>query len=171
MLIFELLNLNEVFDTIAPIKWKQSSGSYRGTATVGDDNIEIHIDEYSVQLDSKTASLLDFGFTKNGSWDLQPSGSSSKILGVVLNGLTSKVKELQPDMIMFGANNKNGSVASRMSLYTRIASMYSKGSKYSYMSPMFETPNGEYTFISRFTPTSADLQLVKDTAAKVPQKD
>lgn len=169
------LNLSEVLNTKRPISWHQNEdGQWRGTFKMADDSsdeFEIHLDELELTLDGAAYSIIDFGFTKNGSWELNSSdGNSSGIFGAVLNGAIPRIKILDPDFILYGVNNKNGATEGRTKLYARFAGFFSKGSKYHWQSPWVETKNGKYSLIGKKVLNDAEMKEAIKFAESIPEK-
>jgi hypothetical protein len=162
------MNLNEIFDTKQDVDWSPSEGGWIGKFTFDDKKFEILIDEYEA-LDKY--SLVDFGFTMNGSWKVtDDQRSSGKILGVILHAFIEKIKELKPDCILFGVNFKNGSAENRKSLYDRISKLYAKGSSYHLETDWIKTKNGEYRILSRVNFSKEQLDKIDKIASSIESK-
>ncbi len=162
------MNLNEIFDTKREVSWERSSSGWVGKFTFDDKNFEIQVDEYDV---FKKYSMVDFGFTIDGKWEVtNDQKSSSKILGVILNAFIDKIKELKPDCILFGVNNKNGSIEKRKSLYDRISRLYSKGSSYHHEIDWVKTKNGEYRILSKINFSDSELKEIDKLANSIEEK-
>lgn len=163
--------LNEIFNTKVSPKWKSTNTGYVGSFTIDEKEIEINIDEYDVMIGTKTYSLIDFGFKVNGSWEITNEfKNSSKILGAVLNAFISKVKQINPDCILFGVNFINGSSENRKSLYSRIANLYSKGSSYHNITDWIKTKNGEYKIISKLKFNKDEMDEILSFAQSIEAK-
>lgn len=162
------MNLNEIFDTKQKVNWSATDQGFKGTFKFDEKNFEIIIDEYDI---FNKYSMVDFGFTVNGSWEItNDQKSSGKILGVILNAFMEKIKDLKPDCILFGVNNKNGSVENRKSLYERISKMYMRGSSYHNSSGWIKTKNGEYQILSKVEFSEEELKKINDLANSIEQK-
>jgi hypothetical protein len=81
-----------------------------------------------------------------------------------------KIKEIKPDSILFGMNNKNGHVEDRKRLYEKIAKMYSRGSSYTNMSDWVKSKNGEYMILTKQSLTSDQKDKIDEFVASIPEK-
>ena len=165
------MRLDEIFSSKFPTTWKTTPSGYEGQFTIDADLITVVLDEYEIVLNDRPCSLLDFGFKKNNSWKLQPNSSQFKTFGGVFNAVIPKINSLKPQVILFGAQNRNGSVEERVKAYHTMSRMLAKGSSYQYESEWFKTANGTYKYISSVEPTEQDLKNITDTAESVQQKD
>jgi len=163
--------LNEIFDSKFPTTWKTTLNGFKGTFSVDEDVFQVYLDEYDLKIDGKVYSLIDFGFTKNDSWKLQPEGIPFKSLGGVFNAAIPKINMLKPDFVLFGAQNRNGDVTSRVKAYQTFARLLAKGSSYHYESDWFNTKNGTYKYVGKFKPTEQGMKDIASTADAVPFKD
>jgi hypothetical protein len=150
------LNILEVLDTKpAGIKWKQVEHQNVGTFQLDGDDFEIQLDEF-VTVDGK--SVVDFGFTKNGKSDLVGSNkSAAKIIGSVLNGATTKIEQLNPDIILISVFKKTGGVESRKSLYATITKWMQRRTGYTYSSDWMENKDAFFKIVSKDTPSPEDI--------------
>ena len=164
------MNLNEILNTKVDINWKSTNNGFSGTFELDKKHYEIVLDEYDVNL-SKKISLIDFGFKAGGSWNLTNDHRAPKVIGAVLNGLIKKLGELKPDCLMFGINNKNGSIKSRASLYERIGGLYLKGSTFIFESDWIKTKNGQYKILSKIKFSNEDEKIINDLASSIELKD
>jgi len=89
---------------------------------------------------------------------------------IILNTFIEKIKELNPDYILFGVNYKNGSVENRKSLYERIARLYTKGSSYYIQSDWIKTKNGEYQILSKSDFSNEELKKINKLASSIELK-
>jgi hypothetical protein len=101
-----LIDLLEVLNTKVPVTWREIDTGFRGKFEIDSEPYTIHIDEYDVVLD-KTLQMIDLGFTRGeNDWSIQNLHKASRILGAVLNGAVPKINLIDPDLILFGINNK-----------------------------------------------------------------
>lgn len=163
--------LNEIFNSKFPVSWKTTPTGFEGSLTVDEQEVVVILDEYELKIDGKIYSLVDFGFKKNGSWELQPDGNQFKVLGGVFNSAVPKINSLKPDFLLFGAQNKNGNVEERVKAYQTFSRLLAKGSSYSFESDWFKTANGTYKYVGKFKPSEQGLKDIFDTAASVVSKD
>jgi ABC-type Fe3+-hydroxamate transport system substrate-binding protein len=162
------VNLNEIFDTKREVHWTHSDQGWTGSFTFDDKKFEILLDEYDA-LDKY--SLIDFGFTVDGSWKVTgDQKSSGKILGVILNAFIEKIKELKPDCILFGVNYKNGSIENRKSLYDKISRVYARGTSYHLEVDWIKTKNGEYRILSKVNFSKEQLNKIDELADSIESK-
>lgn len=163
--------INEIFDSKADVDWQSTDSGFIGKFYYDGKKFEIHIDEYDFKPVERTYSVVDFGFTVNGSWEVTNNmKDSSKILGVILNAFIDKIRSVNPDCILFGVNNKNGSIENRKSLYNRISKLFSNGSSYHQHYNWIKTKNGEYTVLSKFSFSEEELLKIKDFAESIEMK-
>ena len=163
--------LNEIFDTNPDVKWKKVDNTYYGIFDLEDHKYKIHLDEYELKL-SKVYSLIDFGFTRDGEWTVAAEKKmAAKVFGALFNSMVPKIRELNPDIIMFGINNKNSAIESRKSLYEKLAIWYCKGSAYEQVIKWVQTPNGEYTLLAKGKLVASDIKAIEEYANKVPLKN
>lgn len=153
--------LNEIFDSANEVTWSAGIGKFN----IDDDEYSINYEEYDISLDSGIKSVIDFGFQKGDSGELTHDNKPARVLGSVLNGLKQKLKELNPDIVMFGALDKNGSVEERKVLYRKLASLFTKTTSYNHTSGWYKFQGGEYMFVSRFTPNETDEAIIQRLAA------
>jgi hypothetical protein len=85
--------------------------------------------------------------------------------------MVPKIRELNPDIIMFDINNKNGAIESRKSLYEKLATWYCKGSSYEQVIKWVQTPNGEYMLLAKGKLVASDIKAIEEYANKVPLKN
>ena len=155
------INLSEVFDTTVDIDWSLVDNHHRGVFKLDSDIYTIHIDEYNLNL-TESKVLLDVGFDYNKSMKLtNMNKNSSRILGIVSNGIKTKILELKHDLLVFGASNTNGNPAGRMRIYAFIASRYQKlYGYYLYKLDEYTKRFGLYTIVSKDILVEDDLKIV-----------
>ena len=158
--------LNEIFDTRNEVVWKSTPSGARGYFQIDDEEYVIDVDEYTIQLEAGEKSVIDVGFRKGQSSQLTGDQKPARVIGSVLFGLRSKVEELKPNIIMFGALNKNGEVERRKAVYARIAALLSKTTNYNHLSEWYKFVGGEYAFMADFVPTASDEELIEKLAAR-----
>lgn len=157
--------LNEIFNTENNVGWKSTAGKLEGIFYVDGEQYSIDIEEYTINLPSGEKSVVDVGFTKGNSGKLIALQKPARVLGSVLHGLKQKISELNPNIIMFGALDKNGEVQKRKEIYSRLASLASKTTKYTWTNKWYSFIGGEYTFISDFELSTDDEQVVQKLAS------
>lgn len=157
--------LNEIFNTENTIEWKSTHGKLRGIFYVDGEQYSIEIEEYTINLPSGEKSVVDVGFTKGNSGKLTSLHKPARVLGSVLFGLKQKIPELNPNIVMFGALDKNGEVEKRKEIYSRLASLASKTTKYNWPNKWYSFAGGEYTFISDFELSNDDEQVAQKLAS------
>lgn len=162
--------LNEIFDTKIEVAWSKSSTSRVGKFQLDSADYEIQLDELQIHLPSGDYSVLDVGFTSDGSHVTTDKFNSAKVFGAIFNSIPEQIAEINPDVILFGAHNKNGSVESRKSLYAKLASWFSRGSDYQYCSDWLVSKNGSYKFLAKSKPTGEDLEFLQKFVESIPQK-
>jgi len=163
-----MMKLDEIFNTKQEVNWKHTDQGLTGEFVFEDKKFKIFLDEYDVL---NKYSLVDFGFTVDDKWTVtNDQKSAGKILGVILNAFIEKIKELNPDCILFGVNYKNGSVENRKSLYERIARLYAKGSSYHVQSDWIKTKNGEYQILSKSDFSNEELKKINELASSIELK-
>ena len=155
------MNLNEIFDTENKVIWKDTVQGCVGSFSIDDELYLIDVEDYEIKLETGVKSIIDVGFRKGKSSELTGDQRPGRVIGSVVNALKEKVKQLTPDIIMFGALNKNGEVEKRKVLYRKIASLLSKTTKYNHLSDWYKFKDGEYAFIASFNPTESDTKLVQ----------
>lgn len=154
------MKILEILDTKPDVHWDTNGHLNRGTFDLGDGNkYVIQIDEYEVL--GKT--LVDFGFTTNNSIDLVDSGkNSAKIIGGVLNGSISKIKELDPDVILISILKTSGGVPSRKKLYTTLASFMFKKIHFHFQTEWNENDSMFFKIISKEKLSNEELKVFGD---------
>lgn len=163
--------LNEIFDTKPTCNWNTTATGFIGEFDLDDYQYQIHLDEYTLNL-SKSYDLIDFGFTRNGNWHItNDTASSAKVFGAIMNSAIPKIKQISPDIILFGIHLKNGAMESRESLYDKLAKWYMRGSSYKVISDWVSTANGKYKMISKTEITADDLNKLKEFALSIPAKE
>lgn len=126
----DIINVNEVFDTKIPVEnWIKKGNSIIGNMFIENEQFHVIIELQHYNFNNKQFNFLNIAFAKileNG----EPTQllsltnkNSSKILGVIYNALSSKIKELSNKLdikaITFVARDN---VDKRMSLYNRMTS-------------------------------------------------
>ena len=157
--------LNEIFDTDNKVIWSYQNDVHEGAFDIDGEQYFIDVEEYTIDLDSGAKTAIDIGFRKNKSSALTGDQKPARVIGSVLSGLKSKVNELDPDIIMFGALDKNDEVQKRKALYQRIASLLTKTTKYNHLSKWYKFEGGEYAFMSNFIPTEKDEEIIQKLAS------
>jgi len=156
--------LTEILDSKANISWERTTEGFSGSFHVDGDEYQIQLDEYDAALSSGARSVVKLGFTMNGKSTLTNKFNSAKILGIILNSASAKIKTLNPDIVFFGAHHKNGSVDKRMQIYGRLANWYAKNNGYSYCQRSVNTSFAEYAIISKDELSGDDLAVVEAAA-------
>lgn len=157
--------LNEIFNTNNKVTWKTTEKGFEGSFDIDQEKYFIDADEYELILPSGKKSVLDIGFRKGKTSTPTGDNKPGRVVGSVLNGLKSKVDELKPDIVMFGALDKNGEIEKRKVIYTRIASLLVKTTSYNHLSDWFKIKGGEYAFLANFIPSLEDEQAIQALAA------
>jgi hypothetical protein len=165
----ESWELDEMLDTKATVTWHDTDYGFVGTFNYKKNEYEIHVDEYTLKLSSQL-SVLDIGFTKNKSHLLQKTDSPAPIFGIIFNAVSEKIKEIKPDIVLFGVHYVNGASDKRKSIYEKIASWYAKGSSYFLEKDWIKSANGEYKILSRKRLTQEDLDSIIKLASNIPAK-
>lgn len=154
------LSLNEIFDTKVDVKWKEARTGWTGDFELDDHTYQIKLDEYDLDLES-TYSLVDFGFTRDGSWSAaHEQKSASRIFGAIYNAFTDKIDSLRPKLILFGIHYDNGSIESRKSLYDRLSTWYCRSRGYNLILTWVKGNNGEYCLLSNTNLTREDKKIL-----------
>jgi len=144
----ELLDIVETMNTkVEDIKWTTKGHINKGIYKLGDDTIEIYLEEY----ETKFGSFVDFGFAVNGSIQAQnnPNIRRERLIGSVLNGAAPMLIKLDPDVIMVSVNKGTGMIEGRKSLYATIISWFMKRSHYTYRRDWVENSVGFYSLIAK----------------------
>jgi hypothetical protein len=173
MIIWETnMLINEIFNTVVDVKWTEHKTGHVGEFKLDNKQYKIQVDEYEVRL-SKLYSIIDFGFTRDGSWELTNDNrtSSGKIFGAIMNSFIPKINKLKPDIIVFGVNNRNGYVDERKSLYSKLASWWCRGTSFRIPIEWEKTPNGQYTVLTKGEIPDSDVEAIKDFIKSIPSKD
>lgn len=107
----------EIFTIKPDIEWKLNKDEYTGTFILNNKDVEITI----VKIVSNNKVLTELGFKVDGSNIASNSGKiSNKLMGSVVNSLSDKLKEINPDLVLLTVYKDAGLVDSRKSLYSRI---------------------------------------------------
>ena len=160
--------LNELFDFHTEIHWKSVNSGFRGYFKIDEDPYVLHIDEYDFKFETsgKICSFIDIGFAsidKDGreSWVATNLNKNQyKIFSVLIHGTEDKIKQLKPDALLLGVNFKNGDNEKRLSIYGRIAKIYTRDG-YGSMQDV-NTPNGKYFLVSKKEISDEDYQDIKN---------
>ena len=167
------INILEMFNSVADITWTAQGHQNRGYFKLDNVTYAIHIDEYDAPLPSKTLTIVDVGFSveqidgTNMDSSQKPTNlnsHTSKILGVVLNGVTDKLKTMQYDVILLGAHDKNHKVRTRMQIYSTMANRYAKVEGL-YISNA-NTTNGKYILLTKELLSQQDKDVVQQYTAQ-----
>ncbi len=152
-----LMDILEMLNTQPPkdIKWTQDQGYInKGTYELDGDIIEIRLEEYDTKF-GKT--LVDFGFSVNGSIQAKNDPKAkARLIGSILNGAISKLKEINPDVILVSVNKNTGMIESRKSSYSTIISWFMKRSDYTYHHEWVENNEGFYALIAKKSLTAEE---------------
>jgi hypothetical protein len=122
--------INEIFDSTVQVDWSADRSTAIGKFTVEDENYKIRIEAGTYEFNQKTYNIANVGFLKSkGEIDsLELTGNnknSAKVLGAVINGVSSKIHEYDLDAIIFMAADH---AEKRMKIYNWIARKFNKGS-------------------------------------------
>jgi hypothetical protein len=160
------INLSEVFQTKFDLKWKSNNNEHRAKFDLDGYTYTLHIDEYDIDL-IKTYTMLDLGFSydteTNSSQDITNfNKNTSKILGIVSNGLHEKLKNISYDILVFGAHTKNHKVDSRMRIYEFLAKKYMKLEGMTmYKMEDSDQQLGKYIIMSNIELSKEDLDIIQ----------
>lgn len=159
-------SLLEIFGFNPEVNFSKENENYVGVFSIDDRSYKIIIDLYDLNLPERKLNALDFGFQfidKLGStWKLTHfNKDASKIIGATINSVGSFIKNLDVDVIIFGANYENGDVDSRIKLYDKISSKYS--ALYGFTSIYkIENEKGKYTVVSNKKLTDDEMSYIEE---------
>ena len=157
--------LNEIFDTRNKVTWQAVPNGFEGQFDVDGEKYILDIEAYDLDLPSGSRVALDVGFRKGQSSKLTSDQKPARVLGSVLAGLKDKITELKPNIIMFGAVEKNGEVQKRKELYARLASLMTKTTDFYHLSRWYAFDGGEYAFMADFNPSEEDEKAIERLAS------
>lgn len=161
-------DLIEILNTKLDISWTDKPDGLYGTFDLDNTvSYEIQLKDFEATLTSKKFYIVEIGFSANGKFVLTNKGGASKVFGAVINGIIPKLKELKPDIILFGLNNTNSAIESRKTLYSALASWYQRGSSFTHLTDWILTPNGQYKLLSKGDLTDHDLEEINSYAKDV----
>jgi len=161
------LDLFEIFDSPLPVQWIINKNQHRGTFLINEDVYIVHLDEYVLLND---INLVDIGFTF-GEQDFTPTDKHTpeKVLGTVIHSLSQKIKELNPDCVLFGAHFKNKQVDKRLRLYERIWKLWGNPAGFIHVYN-FSTNAGRYMLACKEKLTNEQQTKLKDFVKNLPEK-
>lgn len=139
---------------------EKTNKGYIGQFKIDEDDYFIDVEEYEIKLDNGIKSIFDIGFKKGNLSELTNDKKPVRVLGSVLNGLKEKVKQDNPNMVMFGALTKYGFVEERKIIYRKLASLITKITKYNYISNWYDFDGCSYMFMADFNLTEKDKEII-----------
>lgn len=118
---WELLNIWEAFNTVAPVDWTSDGSNTIGTFTFDGDDICITISRSLVF--RKVVGRVDF--SRNGEFKLVASSrNASKLFGIIYNAFREKFKQLKDiDSFVFSAKDD---IERRMYIYNWLGTSIAK---------------------------------------------
>lgn len=157
--IEQKMQLLEILNTQPEgLVWSVEQG-YRNIGKFTLDNIvyTINLDEFS----ALRKDVVDFGFTREGKVQAIQSGKpASRVIGAVVNGVTSKIEKLNPDVIIVSVLKGSGLEDSRKSLYSTMIKFIQKRTQYFYTSDWMENSKAFHMILAKDTPTPEELEIV-----------
>jgi hypothetical protein len=155
------MNLLEILNTKADVKWTTSGHQHFGEFKLDGDESEyvIQIDEY----DSLGKVLVDLGFTTNGNIVARnDKKTASKVIGAVLNGSVERLNKINPDAILVRILKSSGLAESRKSLYSTILVWASRRFGYSFQTNWLENSKMFYMIASKEALSKEEIQVFSD---------
>ena len=110
------MNISEIFNASADVRWTDIGGHYAGFFNLYDD------DKFLISIDTFTnnnSHIAALSFSKNGSMDFSGDDQpSAKIFGALLNSISNKLNEINPDILCISVQPRFGAVESRKRFYS-----------------------------------------------------
>ena len=155
--------LNEIYNSSQEMRWHNISGQYAAFTEIDNEKFSLYIDMY--KLDSM--SVAEIGFKKDGSFNLtNDSKIPSRLIGIVVNALSAKLKELAPNFIVIFVNEEIGDIEGRKSLYHAISQWLLKRNHLTYIGDWVQTSNGWIKILSQSDPSKSELEQIQQILFK-----
>ena len=147
----------ETLDYKPKITWQYLNGfQLRGFFKLDDRKIEIQIDEYKVE----DKILVDFGFVVDGYIQaVEGKKSKAKLLAAVYNGANEKIKQINPDLLLFFVIKSSGLVESKKSIYLSLARLLQRTYAFVFDSDWVENEYGFYRIWSKMNLSKDKIDL------------
>ena len=150
--------LNEIYNSSHEMQWHAIGGQYAAFTKIDNEKFSLYIDMYKLN----SMSVAEIGFKKDGSFNLSnDSKIPSRLIGIVVNAMTSKLKELAPNFIVIFVNEEIGDIEGRKSLYHAIAQWLLKRSHLTYIGDWTQTSNGWIKILSQSDPSKSELKQIQ----------
>lgn len=151
-------NLFEILDTKPSVHWTNHSGNYAGFFELDGEQFLIAIDT----LDVGNKLVANVSFTRNMSMDFVGSQKNpSKIMGAVVNTLSAKLKEIDPDCIVIMVVSEYGEMDSRMHTYGFLARRLAERNHVKFISNWISFDQGHLMILGRkFNPSTSEMEEI-----------
>lgn len=156
------MNIFEIFNTSVDVSWTDIGGHYAGFFNLDDDKFLISIDTFT----SHNKIIAELSFSKNGSMDFSGDDQpSAKIFGALLNSISNKLNEINPDILCITVQPRFGAVESRKRFYSFLVRRFANKNQVKYQSGWIKFSEGWVLVIGRnYVPSKSEekdyIQLI-----------
>jgi len=165
-----------VFDSTTNIKWYNTNRGKEGIFVLNDIEYIIYIEYIKLPILSQY-KMYDIGFKVNQIKGTERNNkysatnlnkNTSKIFGIVFNGINNILRNDKPDIIIAGAHYANNDAQQRIRIYSKLLNMYERvnGGNLSQV----ETANGIYLILTYADFSTKERTDIKSYIKSIPLK-